>query len=204
MQDQALQDAEKIANEINSSEFVETNISPNTEKSRRQCTLSEDMVNMLVKQLQSELSNYHLYRTFSAYFSRNHLYKLALYYKFRSDEENTHHDWIFSYLSACDAEFEYPEIKASNVDIKSHLTPFEMTVDKEIETTLGIYQIVNLAAEEGDWNTFQWLHGNSSIEGKLISEQQEEETLSRRILGLARVDTDWITKQDAILEYYKN
>lgn len=35
--------------------------------------------------------------------------------------------------------------------------PFAATVDREIETTMGINKIVDQAQKEGDWATFQWL-----------------------------------------------
>lgn len=48
-----------------------------------------------------------------------------------------------------------------------------MTVDKEIETTNLIKEMVNASLKEKDWFTWCWLMGNSPIEGKLLPEQIE-------------------------------
>ena len=39
------------------------------DKSRRECTLSTPMIEMLVKQMSAELANHSLYRTFANYFA---------------------------------------------------------------------------------------------------------------------------------------
>lgn len=163
----------KIVNQTDAAPKVEATITPGEAKSRRDCTLSDEMVKTLIRQMQAELENYHLYRTFAGYFSRNDLPKLEEYWRGRANEENLHHNWIFNYLCECDAVFEYPEVRAINVDIPDHVSPFRMTVDREIETTMGIYRIVDQAAEEGDWLTFNWLHADDKENGRLVKEQLE-------------------------------
>lgn len=127
------------------------------DKSRRVCTLSHVMIEMLVKQLGAELSNHNLYRTFANYFSCQGLPKLEEYFILRADEEDNHHNWILWYLNYNDAEFQYPRIEAINVDIPNRAYPFEATVDREIETTESINKIVKQAIQEGDWATEAWL-----------------------------------------------
>ena len=139
-------------------------------KQRRKCTISDEMINMLVTQLQAELTNFALYRTFSTYFSVKGLDKLAEYWKARAKEEGLHHDWICNYLEDCDADFSYPEIPNIKVDITSDIYPFIKTVDREIETTGGINDLTNLAANMGDWATFSFLIGTLS-DAKLVPEQ---------------------------------
>lgn len=176
----------------------------NNNSSRRICPLSDEMVKLLVKQLGSELSNYHLYRTFAAYFSAQGLPKLEQYFIARADEENHHHNWIFWYLNYNDAEYMYPEIKAVDIKIPNRVFPFTATVDREIETTLGINKIVDHAMKEGDWATFNWLMGDDDEKGRLVKEQVEEESISRTIANMAQEDTDWLTKEDTILSFYRN
>lgn len=172
------------------------------DKSRRVCTLSHAMIEMLVKQLGAELSNHNLYRTFANYFSCQGLPKLEEYFILRADEEDNHHNWILWYLNYNDAEFQYPRIEAINVDIPNRAYPFEATVDREIETTESINKIVKQAIQEGDWATEAWLKGNDDEHGKLVLEQIEEESISRTIAEMANEDTDWQTKQDTILSFY--
>lgn len=141
------------------------------ETSRRKCPLSDKIIEMLVKQLGCEMANHNLYKTFANYFATEGLNKLEIYWNGRANEEMVHHNWIFDYLTENDASFQYPPIPAISIDIRSRITPFEATVDREIETTLGINKIVDQALKEGDWATFQWLNGDSHDTGMLVKEQ---------------------------------
>lgn len=143
------------------------------DKDRRTCTLSQVMVEMLVKQMSAELSNHNIYMTFAAYFNLQDLPLLEEYYIARAEEEYLHHRWIYGYLNDNDAKYQYPEIKAINIDITSRVMPFNATVDREIETTMGINKIVEQAMKEGDWATFNWLQGEDSKTGRLVLEQVE-------------------------------
>lgn len=145
----------------------------NIDKSRRECTISKPMIEMLVKQMSAELANHSLYRTFAVYFAVEGLTLLEEYYLNRASEEYLHHQWIYQYLSENDALFQYPPVPAINIDITDRVLPFAATVDREIETTLGIHKIVDQAQKEGDWATYQWLMGESATEGKLVKEQVE-------------------------------
>ena len=171
-------------------------------KERRRCTISTHMVDLLVTQLRAELSNYTLYSTFANYFNKEGLHKLAKYWEGRAEEENLHHKWIMGYLHLCDADFTYPEVPITKLDITSKLMPFEATVDREIETTGGINIIVNEAIKESDWATFTFLTGDSTETGRLVKEQIEEEKISRGVLSIARQETDWLTIQDSIYNLY--
>lgn len=172
------------------------------DKSKRICTLSKEMVDMLVIQLGAELTNKHLYMTFANFFGTNGFPKLEEYFIKRAEEEELHHRWIFWYLGYCDAEFQYPAIEPIQVEIPTYEYPFLATVDREIETTMGINKIVEQALAEKDWATFNWLHGSSKEEGMLVKEQIEEESVSRTIADMAQEGTDWLIKQDSIYSFY--
>lgn len=58
--------------------------------------------------------------------------------------------------------------------------------------------------KEGDWATFNWLMGDDDEKGRLVKEQVEEESISRTIANMAQEDTDWLTKEDTILSFYRN
>lgn len=173
------------------------------DKNRRFCTLSEEMIKMLVIQLGAELTNKHLYMTFANFFGTNGLPKLEEYFIKRAEEEELHHRWIFWYLGYCDAEFQYPAIEPIQVEIPNLEYPFLATVDREIETTMGINKIVEQALSEKDWATFNWLHGSNKDEGMLVREQIEEESLSRTIADIASQEgANWLNKQEKILNFY--
>ena len=173
------------------------------DKNRRYCTIDESLAEMLVTQLGKQLSNKHLYATFANFFETEGLPKLGEYFKKRSNEEELHHNWIFEYLNYNDVCFQYPAIGEINIDIKNRTEPFLLTVDKEIETTMGINKIYEKAVELKDWATAGWLMGNGPIDGKLIPEQIEEESVSRTIADMAQEEnTSWLVKQDSILSFY--
>lgn len=173
-------------------------------KSKRTCLISENLVTLFVVQLQAELSNHNLYKTFENYYNNQGLYKLAKYFNARAAEEYIHHQWVVNYLNSVNAEFQYPEIPITKLEIEDNVYPFEVTVDKEIETTGFINNIVAQALEDKDWLTMAFLYGNGYVEGKLISEQSEEMKLSMDALNIAKVETDWLAIQDIIHDLYFN
>lgn len=175
------------------------------DKSRRVCPLSTDIIEMLVKQMGSELSNHNMYRTFADYFRVKGLSKLESYYIDRANEENNHHNWIFWYLNYNDAKYEYPRVEAIQLNIPDNTYPFTATVDREIDTTMAIHAIASQAMKEQDWATFAWLMGDNDEHGRLVLEQIEEESISRHIAKIAtEMDTDWLTIQDTIIEFYNS
>lgn len=169
---------------------------------RRICTLSDKMVELLLRQLSHELYNHNLYRSFANYYGINGLAVLESYYIKRAEEEKLHHDWIINYLNYNDAAVIYPEVPEIKEDWDDPVTPFKLTVDKEIETTNLIKEMVNYSLAEKDWFTFAWLMGNSPVEGKLLPEQVEEESVSRTALDIAEGEGSWLRKEKSIMNAY--
>lgn len=164
---------------------------------RRKQSIGSKTAELLVKQISHELYNHNLYRTFANYFAVKGLHKLEEYYIGRADEELNHHQWIVDRLNYADVAYKYPPIPAVNVDIPDEESTFVQTLDKEIETTLLIYDIVKSAEEENDRESVKWLQDT------LVDEQTEEEHISRKFLKVAQQDTDWVTKEDYILTVYQ-
>ena len=97
----------------------------------------------------------------------------------------------------------YPDIPAISETFEDNVTPFKLTVDKEIQTTQLIYEIVDAALEEGDWATFNWLNGDNDETGRLVQEQVEEESISRTALDIAMEEGSWLRKEKSIMNAYK-
>ena len=169
---------------------------------RRVCTLSDRTIDLLLRQLSHELYNHNLYRSFANYYGINGLAVLEAYYIKRAEEEKLHHDWIINYLNYNDAAVLYPEVPEIKEDWDDPVTPFKMTVDKEIETTNLIKEMVDNSFAERDWFTFAWLMGNSPVEGKLLPEQVEEESISRTALDIAESEGSWLRKEKSIYSAY--
>lgn len=181
---------------------LKTSQTTQTELTKKDHCLSDTMIDKLVKQIQHELYNHNLYKTFANFFLVEGLMKLYQYYTNRANEELLHHNWIVDYLNANHIEFKYPSIPEVSEEFDDYITPFEQTLDKEIETTNSINAIVELALEEKDWLTFNWLMKNSG--SKLVAEQREEESISRTVLNIANQEDSWISKESAILEAYNS
>ena len=171
---------------------------------RKECTISDAMVELLVRQLKHELYNHNLYRMFANWYALHGLIVLEEYYKQRANEEKTHHDWIADYLNECDAIYAYPETPSVTENFQDLVTPFKLTVNKEIETTNLIYEIVDLAMAEKDWMTWTWLMNTTPGNAMLVAEQREEEALSRTALDIAQQDGSWLRKEKSIMNVYTN
>ena len=170
---------------------------------RRKCTLSKEIQQLLLRQLKHELQNHNIYMNFANYFGVRGLVVLEEYFKQRADEEYLHHSWVRKYLNENDAEYIYPTIEQFDKEITDMLTPFKLTVDLEIQTTQMIYEIVDQAANEGDWATFNWLNGHDKETGMLVNEQVEEESISRTALDIAQSEGSWLRKEKSIMNAYK-
>lgn len=162
--------------------------------SRKQRLISENLKNLLVKQLAHELKNYNLYKQFANYYEVAGVGKLGKYYNKRADKELEHHNWVFDYLTAGDVKFQYPAIEANNVEVKNHLEPFQLTLDREIETTNLIYDLYEAAKAEKDYMTMIW------IEKPLLFKRIKEENTSRAALGIMEEDANIFSKAGRILD----
>lgn len=163
---------------------------------RRKQSIGSKTADLLVEQIGNELYNHNLYRTFANYFAVKGLHKLEEYYISRANEEIEHHKWIVDRLNYADVSYKYPNVPSVKSDVKDEVDTFVQTLDKEIETTALIYNIVKVAEEEGEWETVKWLQDT------LVDEQNEEEHISRKFLKIANQGTDWVTKEDYILTSY--
>lgn len=165
---------------------------------QKDCRISDTIKKLLIEQISHELYNHNLYRSFANFYGIRGLSKLEKYYVKRAEEEKVHHDWIINYLNEVDAPIFYPAVPEITEKPENLFQPFDMTVTKEIETTKLINNIADLAIEEKDWQTFHWL------DKLLISEQIEEESLSRTVRDMANTNASWLIKQDSILDFYEN
>jgi ferritin len=162
--------------------------------SRKQTLISTTLSDLLVNQLAHELKNYNLYKTFANYFDVEGLVSLSEYYTKRAEEELKHHQWIYDYLTEADIIFQYPAIEANGYKVKNYVEPFQLTVDREIETTDLIYKIYETALTEKDYMTATWL------QQLLIPEQIEEENITRMALTIMEEDADLYVRSEQILE----
>lgn len=171
-------------------------------ESKETRALSDNIIDRLVEQISHEMYNHNLYSGFANYYKIKGLEDLYKYYTRRAHEELEHHQWIIDFLNENHIDFKYPSIPEVSETYDDLVTPFELTLDKEIETTNLILEIVDLVQDEKDWLTFNWLMRDSVP--CLVAEQREEESISRTALNIAKQDDSWISKASAILNAYNN
>lgn len=170
---------------------------------KKEEVLSKDLADLLVKQLAHEMYNHNLYLSFASYYISKGLEVLGEYYRRRAAEEKVHHDWIYNFLDEIGYVYPYPEIPKVDVSWKDLIEPFELTVQQEILTTSMIYELADVAKEDGDWITLQFLMDNDAKRGMLIKEQLEEEAISKTALDIAKMEGSWLRKQKAIMDAYE-
>ena len=164
---------------------------------RKLCLISPAIGEMLVKQLAHELKNFNLYMSFANYYAVEGYPKIEEYWRKRAQEEMRHHDWCFKYLINADYKFNYPVIEENKEVFSDIITPFKLTVDREIETTNMICKIHEAALAEKDYMTAYWLLD------PLLKEQIEEENTSRMALAIIEEDSDIYLRSKEILSLLK-
>lgn len=164
---------------------------------RKLCLISPAIGEMLVKQLAHELKNFNLYMSFANYYAVEGYPKIEEYWRKRAQEEMHHYEWCFKYLTDADYKFNYPLIEENKDVFSDIITPFKLTVDREIETTNMICKIHEAALAEKDYMTAYW------VLDPLLKEQIEEENTSRTALAIIEEDSNIYSRSKEILSLLK-
>lgn len=101
----------------------------------------------------------------------------AKYLYTHSDEERMHMMKIFQYVNEAGGHSNQPEITGIRHHFNSLREVFELILEHEIKVTKSINNIVDHAFNAKDFATFSFMQW-------YVTEQREEETMSRRALEL--------------------
>jgi len=129
--------------------------------------ISKTMSDLMNAQIGNELGASNQYLQISAYFDAQALKKLAGLFKKQADEEREHAMKFFDHLNEVGATVNIPAIPAPKYDVASAEEAFKMAVAWEKEVTKQVYTMVDLAIQEKDYasqNYLQWF----------VAEQVEE------------------------------
>ena len=165
---------------------------------RKLSLISNDLGELLVKQVAHELKNRNLYLSYANYFSVEGIVDLEKYYRKRAEEENNHHQWIMDYLSDADYKFMYPTVEMNTEKVETYIDAFTQTIDREILTTQMISAIYEKALADKDYLTASWLYE------KLLKEQIEEENISRMARTIMEETSDVFICAEKVLELLEN
>ena len=141
--------------------------------------ISKAMSDLMNAQIGNELGASNQYLQLSAYFDGQALKKLAELFKKQAEEEREHAMKFFHYLNEVGAPVTIPAVAAPQYEIGSAENAFKMAVDWEKEVTRQIHNMVNLAIQEKD-------HASNNFLQWFVAEQVEEVSSMETYLQIVR------------------
>lgn len=141
--------------------------------------LSERMEKELNEQLGRELAASNQYLNISGYFDREALPELAAFFARQSDEERGHALRFFRYLLDAGGQVRVPTIPAPPASFASAEAAVRQALEWELEVTRHVHRLVDLAREERD-------HGTEEFLRWFVEEQVEEVKTMDELLGIVR------------------
>jgi len=140
---------------------------------------NKKVLKALNDQMQMEVYSAHIYWAMSAWFEEQNLPGLAQWMIAQYGEEMQHARKFYAYILDRGGRAVVPEIAAPPADYDSALAVFETAYAHESKVTASIYKIADVAKEEADWATVQFLDW-------FFAEQVEEEKSTDEIVQMLK------------------
>ncbi|NPA48136.1 MAG: ferritin, partial [Thermococci archaeon] len=119
--------------------------------------LSERMIKALNEQLNKELFSAYFYMGIAAYFRDNGFDGFASWMEAQAEEELGHALRFYDYIFNRAGKVELDRIERPKQEFESPLKAFEAVYLHEVGVTQSIFKLVDLAEEEKDRATYQFL-----------------------------------------------
>lgn len=143
--------------------------------------LSSKMEKALNKQLNAELASSYLYLSMAAYFESENLEGCAGWMRVQAQEENLHGMKFYDFIHSRGGRVTLTAIEGPKTEWESVIDGFDGALAHEKKITKSINDLVNLALEEKDNATHQFLMW-------FVAEQvEEEDTVGKIIQNLKMV-----------------
>lgn len=142
--------------------------------------LSEKMLNALNEQLNKELFSAYFYLGIAAYFKERSLDGFAGWMEAQAEEEVGHALRIYDYIFDRGGKVELDRIEKPKQEFESPLKAFEAVYLHEVGVTQSIFKLVDLAREENDHATYNFLQW-------FVEEQVEEEASTKAIVDKLKI-----------------
>lgn len=142
--------------------------------------LSADMQAGLNKQLTQEAWASQVYLSFASWASGEGYSGIANFLFRHANEERNHMMKFLEYILERGGKVVIDTIEKPPADPRSIQDCFEQVFQQEVNNTNGIYKLVKMSLDEGDWATWhftQWF----------VKEQTEEETLALSLLDKIKI-----------------
>ena len=131
----------------------------------------------LIKQIQHEQSNAHVYQAVSVYFARLNLHGLEAFMAKQVQDERMHADKFIEHIIDRGGQVDLGSIPAPKANFESPLEAVKSVRDLERTTTEMIHRLYELARKQSDYALEVLLHW-------YITEQVEEEQWSDELAAL--------------------
>lgn len=141
--------------------------------------ISEEMNEAMNQQIGSELHASNQYLNLASYFERDGLPELAGFFFRQSDEEREHALRFIEFLLDAGGEVAIPEIAAPPTDVKAAVDAVQRALDWELKVTRQINELMDLAIEQNDHTSQQFLRW-------FVDEQLEEVSTMEELLSVVR------------------
>lgn len=145
--------------------------------------LSDKIVAALNEQINYEFYSSYVYFGMAAYCDSKSLDGFASWFKIQAQEEVTHGMKIYQYLMDLGAKVELKKIAAPSTEFNSFEELFQKAVENEKNLAKVLNGIANLALEEKDQMTYQFLKW-------FLDEQVEEIALTTSVLDKIKLVGD--------------
>ena len=146
----------------------------------KQRSLLKETEKMLNKQVEMEGKSSAYYLSMASWCEMKGYENSAEFLYNHSEEERMHMLKLFRYINEAGGHAIQPEITNIPHGFESLKKVFELILDHEIAVTKSINDLVDHCFEKKDFATFSFLQW-------YVTEQREEETLSRRALELFEI-----------------
>lgn len=153
--------------------------------------LSKSLAKALNDQMTKEAHASQIYLSYAAWADDKGYGGIANFLFRHAQEERNHMMKILEYILSRGAKAIVTAIPAPPSDPTSVNNCFEKVFQHEVDNTTAIYNITNMAHEERDWATFNFMQW-------FVKEQLEEETLAQQLLGKIKISGGENAKDDAL------
>lgn len=154
--------------------------------------ISESMAGLIQEQISHELGNAIQYEMVASWAANQWLKGIAAYFKGQAHDERDHADKFVGYLALANAPVQVPAIERRVSEFADCDEIARLYQDTEAETTDRINRMQDLASEERDYGTAQFLDWFSG-------EQIEEEGSAERFASLVKTCGGDLVKLDLML-----
>jgi ferritin len=142
--------------------------------------LTKEQLEKLNAQIHSEANVSRLYLSVSHWASSKGLSGVSAFFKAQHESEEEHMHKLESYILATGGRVKVNALETPPAEFDSVLSVLKMALDKEIEVSNNINELVHFFLESRNYSTFNFLQW-------FVAEQHEEENLFRGLIEKAEL-----------------